>query len=142
MKTLDLDAIEARASAATPGPWEWRRDDLGAPVSGIPSGTHAVLRAEGCCDACYNYPHVWGRDVDREFVAAAREDVPALVARIRELEAAAALTVAKASPQPGTSRLCEAVISGAHGKRRCIRPVANHVGELHIDADGLAWSSP
>ena len=63
---MDLDAIEARANAATEGPWEysgltlWGRDNLGLIKATTPE--------------------------DRTFTAAARTDVPALVARVRELE--------------------------------------------------------
>jgi hypothetical protein len=72
---LDLDAIEARAAAATPGPWttssEWsvrtgaRDDEL---------------------VACVQYKD-HGRDA--AFIAAARTDVPALVAECRALRAVA-----------------------------------------------------
>ena len=81
---MNLDEIERRANAATPGPW-----------------------------AVYEKPHPWGywtvqdadgKDVfddgsagaeygqtcgiaDRDFLVAARTDVPALIARVRELEA-------------------------------------------------------
>lgn len=69
---LDLDAIEARANAATEGPWTaypdgfvWTKQPiLGDPVSG------SVELA------------------DAQFIAAARQDVPALVAEVRRLRAA------------------------------------------------------
>lgn len=72
-----LAEIEARANAATPGPWE----------------TSAVLTLSG-----RRYDSVTGTDVeydvcefprspsgieDGEFIAAARQDVPALVAALR-----------------------------------------------------------
>ncbi|MEU7771250.1 hypothetical protein AB0C44_07980 [Micromonospora taraxaci] len=66
---LDLDAIEARATAATAGPWTTGEDGLvwppqmGDPVSGS----------------------VWLPDA--EFIAAARTDVPSLVAEVRRLRA-------------------------------------------------------
>ena len=78
---LDLDAIEARANAATDGPWvtgadkEWS-DALPAwaliiaaayPLIELDSG------AQGTADAA--------------FIAAARTDVPALVAEVRHLRA-------------------------------------------------------
>ena len=67
---LDLDAIEARAAAATEGPWS--RDD-----------EHSLSVA-----ICYT-PHVWalahsGTEANAEFIAHARTDVPALVAALRE----------------------------------------------------------
>lgn len=64
---MDLDAIEQRTRAATEGPWEydgrtlWGRDDIGRIKADTPE--------------------------DRAFTTAARTDVPALVARVRELEA-------------------------------------------------------
>ena len=53
---MNLDEIEARANAATPGPWREGSSDL-----------YSVRNAA--------------------FIAAARTDVPALIARVRELEA-------------------------------------------------------
>ena len=79
--SIDLEAIKARAEAATPGPWvgekaygiEWVVSDL----------TDRVLAS--CRDG-------WGTNA--EFIAAAREDIPLLVealeaamSRIAELEA-------------------------------------------------------
>lgn len=59
--TKRLDEIEARLSAATPGPWtrtQWEEEQPDVP---------------------------W--DADAEFIAHAREDVPALVAVVRAVEA-------------------------------------------------------
>ena len=95
MTTLDLDAIEARANAATPGPW------------GVGNGTHIVRGLEvtgrGSYTCIQSVAEVadeddredWGHDdfveVDPEddaaFIAAARTDVPALVAEVRRLRA-------------------------------------------------------
>ena len=70
---LDLDAIEARAAAATEGPWS-RDDEYPLSVA-----------------ICYT-PHVWalaysGTEANAEFIAHARTDVPALVAALREARA-------------------------------------------------------
>lgn len=88
MAELDLDAIDARARAAQSAPWraipekeleDWPVcffgvDDEGRRVAVEVHGRHASdLGGEGA----------WG---DARFVAAAREDVPALVARVRCLE--------------------------------------------------------
>jgi hypothetical protein len=85
-KALDLDAIEARANAASPEPWEpgsaepghiserqrlvWPRYGTGAPL--------CRLERPGRREQ---------DDADAEFIAHARTDVPALVERVRELEA-------------------------------------------------------
>lgn len=76
---LDLDAIEARANAATPGPWctdSWE----------IYQGTEYVAGAEWIGETC-RAGEMDDSRADAEFVAAARTDVPALVAEVRRLRA-------------------------------------------------------
>lgn len=82
MSRPDVEAIEGRAEAATDGPWasvdEW--------VSGIGADrTFTMIEAPS---------RYVSRDVsngwDADFIAHAREDVPALIAYVRELEAALA----------------------------------------------------
>lgn len=77
----ELDAIEQRANAATPGPWlvleqssdeVWFGDgyyDVGPTKEGFEIGTALV----------------GGEREDAKFIAAARTDVPALVAKVRRL---------------------------------------------------------
>lgn len=78
--TLDLDAIEARVNAATDGSRE--ADGAGSIWQELDNDD----------DRCLYHHMVYGTDndhfADAEFIAHAREDVPALVARVRELEAA------------------------------------------------------
>lgn len=68
----DLDAIEARANAATRGPWtgEFMPEHGDAPI----------VYAE------FNYELIY-KTHDRDFINAARTDVPALVAEVRRLRA-------------------------------------------------------
>jgi hypothetical protein len=68
MTDEELNAIEARANAATEGPWEWRRW-----TNGISAGDHDVGAS------CHTF--------DCRFIAAARTDVPKLVAEVRRLRA-------------------------------------------------------
>lgn len=75
MTDLDLDAIRQRAEAATPGPWGYwgqgwiapesdpQRDPVGVPQNLIPR-----------------------HDADAEFIASARTDIPALLAKIEQLQ--------------------------------------------------------
>lgn len=77
---LDLDAIEARANAATEGPW----DSYTVPGTGRIAGYVAVAIS----DTEMQIARFEGGFFDAEFIAHARTDVPALVARVRELEAA------------------------------------------------------
>lgn len=78
------DEAERRAEAATPGPWH--RDDRGA-FRGEPD---ECTKGVGVVTASA-YPGqeglVFASDADASFVAAARADVPALVAALREAEA-------------------------------------------------------
>lgn len=78
---LDLDEIEARVAAATPGPW-WAFSD--GPESGdhwyVASGSEAVAHIHS--DDGRNED---ARQPDAEFIAQARDDVPALVAEVRRL---------------------------------------------------------
>lgn len=82
MADLDLDRLEALAKAATPGPW-WgggsnrRRDSIGLVGRTSDRGTGnaiAVLNGIGM-----------DRVADAEFIAAAREGVPTLIAEVRGL---------------------------------------------------------
>lgn len=74
MNDLDLDAITTRANAATPGPWTFKHemvttldyDDVLGGNFGGEGGGYAIDSGEG------------------EFIAHAREDVPALVAAVVE----------------------------------------------------------
>jgi hypothetical protein len=78
---LDLDAIQARCDTATPGPW-WNDGHE------IYQGEHAGIPAvstwigETCTVSLPDYG-----DANGAFLANARQDVPALLARVRELEA-------------------------------------------------------
>ncbi len=90
MTTNDIDAIEARANTATPGPWEWH----GHPFQNVTS------------DGLKTFYSVWvsgkpqlsargdavepliGKRETMIFIAAARQDVPELCAEVRELRAA------------------------------------------------------
>ena len=64
---LDLDAIEARADAATEGPWFNNRNGV------VIVESHPLAPTVSENSSC----------VDAEFIAAARADIPALVAELR-----------------------------------------------------------
>ena len=71
MTTPDLDAIRARAEAATEGPWEAEA------LEG-----NIVTPTQGTIVEVYSWT-----DADAEFIAHAREDVPALLAEVEQLRA-------------------------------------------------------
>ena len=78
---LDLAAIEQRVNVATPGPWEQAWHAQRKPICLITNGTKFGIYGNAPCD----YQH--DDDANGEFIAAARSDIPALIARVRELEA-------------------------------------------------------
>lgn len=82
MTDTELAEIEARANAATPGPWRvghaetWHVfGDVGNPELMAPACGRVLLRA----NEHYRHGH------DMAFIAHARADVPALVAEVRRL---------------------------------------------------------
>ena len=81
MSELNLDAIRARADAATPGPWKtWGMGVLADPVgdsnldTAIPVANTAFRDAEGR-----------PRTNDADFIAGARLDIPNLLAEVERL---------------------------------------------------------
>jgi hypothetical protein len=73
----DLEEIEFRCRAATPGPWE-------SYVVG--RDTEAGLNCIGTGDAHF-LEVVGGTVADQDFIAGAREDIPKLIAEVRRLRA-------------------------------------------------------
>jgi hypothetical protein len=87
---LDLDAIEARVNAATPAPWEvptanvFRVVAPGQPHHNAQSGLAPPYPWRLICETGpYDQ-----EAADFAFIAAARTDIPALVAEVRRLRAA------------------------------------------------------
>jgi len=78
MKRPDLDAIRKRCEDATPEPW-----------AAVQYGEDAPAGVVQCRDAgdINIFDLVDGDDADCEFAAHARQDIPALLAYIAELEA-------------------------------------------------------
>ncbi len=116
---VDIAAIEARANAAYPGPWRagtveaegkvWARDPgaLGGPVLG-----------ERCL---FNANTYHANTANREFVAHAREDVPALCAELRRFvglhaaERAVRLSYEACISFETSCRGCAKALDGLHG---------------------------
>lgn len=73
---LDLDAIQARADAATKGEWRANR-------------ANGIHERDGTCIALTFSPYGDQKTLDAAFIAHSREDVPALVAALREARAVA-----------------------------------------------------
>ena len=84
----DLDAIEQRANAASEGPWE--HEGVGEIIQhfSLPEPATIVSTDVACMAYCYGGSAAGvERDEDAEFIAHARDDVPALLAEVRRLRA-------------------------------------------------------
>ena len=82
--TLDLEAIKARANAATEGPWGAR--ELPQMVRGASATLHSAHGTGEVWSVEFS-PEI-GSTVsipDAEFIAAARQDIPALLAEVERL---------------------------------------------------------
>ena len=72
-----LDAMQARCDAATEGPWEAIEDDsIHAAPAYVDNGGCGVIAWRPVCDFVV-------RHGDAEFIAAARQDQPRLIAAVR-----------------------------------------------------------
>lgn len=82
---LDLEAIKERYEKATEGPWK-RRGDW---IDGGDYDEVLAPRPVSCMTYCYGgSSQIEMEDADAEFIAAARSDVPALVAEVERLREA------------------------------------------------------
>lgn len=92
---LDLSAIEARAAAATPGPWPLEREELDEEFTDEEQETAQFSQIgpwhiQGH-DGLYGHPLALVKtdeehyEADAAFIVAARDDVPALCAEVRRL---------------------------------------------------------
>jgi hypothetical protein len=119
---LDLAPIQARADAATPGPW-WNDGHEIAIYQGEPGGPGDVWIGETCTTRLPD----WG-NANAAFIAAARQDVPALLAEVtrlreinRRLDDSLKRALLAADEDPATC-LCCGHLESAHdpdGDRDC-----------------------
>lgn len=90
---VDLDAIEARMVRITPGPWE----PNGTTVQTVAISTRVAYEGLGLHDEVARCAMTTGNYQSEArnaaFLAAAREDIPALVAEVRRLRALVAQQV-------------------------------------------------
>lgn len=85
MSDDELKAIEERANAATPGPWIWEEEDRhGFAMPRLLGGGGRVCDF-GDATPYENSSGAEPGDNDKAFIAAARSDIPALVAEVRRL---------------------------------------------------------
>lgn len=88
----ELEAIEARANAATEGPWVIGREVRGSGDNtiGLDSGISHGALLPVLPVASTGFPFIEGPEqceANARFIAVARSDVPALIAEVRRLQA-------------------------------------------------------
>lgn len=78
MTAKELAEIEARANAATPGPWITKATQMAQIIAAVAPGKQHRIFTD-------NVGGVYPTN-DRDFIASARTDVPALIAEVRRLK--------------------------------------------------------
>jgi len=120
---VDIDAIDARARAATRGPWTIKRSE------------NSIVRDS---EGLPVYQDIWVADVDVDhenaaFIAASRVDVPALVAEVRRLRREIAdLDLTRADVEAVSSLAVDSVDTGPHSARDIT--LAEALGQQAADA--------
>ncbi len=107
-----LAAWEALASAATPGPWAWKRPYESADYHELVNPAGAVVTQDGAAGGEYS-PDIDVSGPDAAFIAMSRDVVPALIAAVRERDAE-------------NARLREKMAAWADAMRDTAREIAQH----------------
>lgn len=146
-----LAEIEARADAATPGPWEADLDRHGETRGIWPTtpGGEQIIGSYVAADGFDSVGWSGGTDDNLRFIAHARDDIPWLINRVRELEA----QNSRLAGIPGirTLRVHEEVaasITEAYigwyvphvGGLVEIADVAEHPGRVVLHIEGEGWA--
>lgn len=134
----ELKQIEARCNAATPGPWHtcdpiWRQANSPGWVlagdydphrgAGVVSALE-IMEWEDGEDPCYTQS-----DVDLDFIANARTDIPALIAEVRRLQLENERLIVLTS---ANDDLAQAVRNMPPNSSLSMRPLNDNLG-------GFAW---
>jgi len=120
-ESIDLDAIQARADKATPGPWKlWAMSVLADPV-----GDSNLDTAIPVADTFFRNADGRPRTNDATFIAHARTDVPALLAEVERL----ARIVNGYDRNPAEQRAAELIGHATTLNRLCWR-MAVALGEI------------
>ena len=121
---LDLDAIRARADAATPGPWVAEAYVYGDPEDGYGPPQDWQIKTAGWTKHAgsvivSHQPYEGGgvnEEADAEFIAHARQDVPDLLAELARLRAANAELQAENMALRGEANLSEILLDRAEAE--------------------------
>jgi hypothetical protein len=152
MTPEELDAIEARAKAATAGPWVvwsdegpvWLPNRKALPRECLGGWTMSVCHHEGSFESsdhrCVATAIMRSEDdvqggADAAFIAAARADVPALVAEMRRLQGELASVTEDRDSIRTVAVEAEAEIHGLRSDRLALR---REVDLLRAEVDRLS----
>ena len=118
--SLDLEAIKARSEAATEGPWEWDNPTIGQHWSRPEPWATVVDDEVNCGGYCYGgSSSPIKSDADGQFIAHAREDIPALLYEVERLQHR--LDAVEALARNGIGKPCnrtlDRIILAARGPR-------------------------
>jgi hypothetical protein len=126
MDEAKLQEIEARANAATPGPWQMEHRGV---VAG--SCRDVIDIVDDCAVSGWrDYP------ANQAFIAAARTDVPELVAEVRRLTAALDAVTAEHAAALDAARREGAEDMRAHAAEACDAFAEDSQRELEEHGDG------
>jgi hypothetical protein len=129
---VDLDAIEARASAATEGPWLVEEADDVWELYAQRDRTHHGYKLAKCMKSGQPYAEYWPNERDAAFISHARQDIPALIAEVRSLRAQVAALAGE--------RADETSVFGKYGN--CPVQIERTIGDrqFYFRARGEKWS--
>ena len=114
-----LKEIEERASKATPGPWTLDINYLvGFPPKTRPTGESIMLLEETCRAGSAE-----ADDANMEFIAHAREDVPALLEEVKRLQEALVEERAWANEFEGQAKVNLMQLQGGFGSPTLVKQV-------------------
>ena len=128
---IDLDAIKARAAAATKGPWIAEPEDAGENHY-TPARVWAVTESDYWSSDVSEMQLAAGGPNDMEFIAAARSDVPALVAEVERLRAEQSEVLAvirKYLPEAIGFNTLPEIVAGIARQRDFQHEVKDHLAE-------------
>ena len=131
MTDLDLDAITARADAATPGPWQITDRN----------GDHVRRKLRGANDQMVLglAALLWPDPADEAFLTHAREDVPALVTAVVEARGAATWSQLAADTQKERADKLQSIIDAAPHRRGC--PAIWYKADSGLNAACKCWKA-
>jgi hypothetical protein len=140
---IDLDEIERRANAATPGPWyvHDRPADFWTVGTDPDWPFECEVFDDGSARGEYD---ALCSIADRDFLVAARTDVPALIARVRELEAESAKWKEAFERIRSTNTDLMMQLFEAQEKVRAvnIEPVLHENARLRVALTTKGWADP